>query len=140
MPFVDNITKIAKTVGGGAASAATNIVKKSSQVVEISRHTVTMAANEDRIDDIYKQIGKYVFKKFEAGEEQNSEIINKCVQIRTIEEENEGLKEKISELKNMKVCHKCGYVMKKEILYCSQCGAKQAIIHEEKTEDNQKNK
>lgn len=140
MPFVDNITKIAKTVSGGAASAATNIAKKSGQLVEISKHTVTIASNEDKIEDIYKQIGRYVFKKFEAGEEQRSEVINKCVEIRSIEEENEALKERISELKNMKVCHKCGYIMKKDVLYCAQCGTKQLKNDEETTEDNEEDK
>lgn len=131
MSFKDNLSKIAKTVSNGASSVANNVAKKSSDLVEVSKLSVSVASEEDKIKNFYNEIGKLIYEKFENEEDfkenLDEDILDKCNEIRSIKDSIVTLKEKMKELKNIKVCPNCKTEMKLETQFCPKCGEKQEM-------------
>lgn len=93
MPFFDNLTK---KVGDAAKTAA----KKSGDLVETTKLNMAVNSEEDKIKAICTDIGKSVYLKFQSGADIDPELLDKCQQIRSIEENIASLKQKISQLKS----------------------------------------
>ncbi|WP_125154911.1 hypothetical protein [Clostridium rectalis] len=100
MALKDNITvgisRIAKTVGDGAATVA----KKSGEIVEVSKLNIRISSNKNRMESLYKDIGELVFKKYENGEIIDKDLEDNCKEISVLNEENSKLEEKVSIIKN----------------------------------------
>ena len=124
MTLINNITKIAKSVGDGAASMANSVAKRSGELVEISKLTLNVATLEDSKKDLFKGIGQTIFDQFEAGSEFTEVVKEECAKVKETDEKINVIKEKIMELKNINKCLSCGTNMKIEDKFCSKCGAK----------------
>lgn len=125
MPFKDNISKIAKSLGDNAVNVANNVAKKSGELVEVSKLNIKISAQEDRIKEVYSVIGKLVYDKYLTGDTFNDEIMEKCREISQCNEAIEDIRHKINELKSTKVCPSCGTKMKQDSLFCPKCGTRQ---------------
>lgn len=126
MPFKDSISKFAKQAAEGAKTAA----KKSGDMVEITKINMQISSTEDKIKDIYSEIGKVVFIKFELGKEVDPDTLDLCNQAAEIKSNIEVLRQKIQELKNIKVCPGCGYEINDSTVFCPKCGAKCNVVEE----------
>lgn len=123
MPFMDNLSKIGKSVGKSASSVA----KKSGELVGISKLNMNIAAEQDDIKVLNEEIGQVVYEKYKSGERFEEEITEKCVKISELELKIHQVKKKILEIKDIKVCPKCGTEMTLKVAFCSKCGEKQEI-------------
>ena len=120
MPFFDNVSKIAKSVGDTAKNAA----KKSEDVVEKTKLNMAISSEEDKINEYYNKLGQVVFEKIEKGEIEDSDLSVICSNIVNSKNIIENTKLRILELKNIKVCPKCGNKVKLDITFCPKCGTK----------------
>ena len=118
MSMFENLTK---KVSDTAKAAA----KKSSEIVEVTKLNMNISAEEDKIKKAYADIGKQVYDAYSNGEEVAENYISICEQIRSYEDNIKETKQKILELKNVKVCPNCGAELELDIAFCSGCGTKQ---------------
>lgn len=120
MAFLENI---GKKVSEAAQAAA----KKSSELVEIGKININISSEEDRIQKLYEQIGRKIYGYFASGEEVPDELKNMCLEIQSREKTIKGLKQKILEIKNIKLCEQCGAEVEKTDIFCPKCGTKQTL-------------
>jgi ribosomal protein L40E len=130
MPFMDSISKLAKTVGDQATIAS----KKANDALEIAKINTSIKSEEDKIQKVQCEIGKIIFEKFEKGEPVDSEVLESCSKINEIRNNIEVLKQKIILIKNVKICHNCKAEVALNATFCNKCGAKQEIPAAQATE------
>jgi ribosomal protein L40E len=118
MSIFDNIIKIVTDT----AKVAT---KKSGELVEVTRLNMNISAEQDKIDKICLSIGKTIYEAFKKGERAPDNFIESCKDATEHEENIKNIKQKILELKNLKICAECGAELDADTAYCSKCGAKQ---------------
>lgn len=130
MAFFENI-------GKRVSEAAQVAAKKSSELVEVTKLNSSISSEENKIRELYQQIGKSVYQKFVIGEEVIPEVNDTCLEIQTREKTIDDLKEKIHEIKNIRLCEQCGAELDRDTAFCSKCGAKQEPIKPpEQAEEN----
>jgi hypothetical protein len=118
MAFFENLSK---KVGEAAQTAA----KKSGDLIEISKLSMSINSEEDKIQKAYEQIGKAVYEKFTAKQEVPSDFIASCEIIVAIEKTIIEIREKIAVVKNVKACTNCAAEIERDVAFCAKCGAKQ---------------
>ncbi|MBU5486545.1 hypothetical protein KQI86_19865 [Clostridium sp. MSJ-11] len=100
MQIKDSITsglsKIAKTVGDGAATVA----KKSGEIVETSKLNLNISSEKNNIEKLYKEIGETIFQKYKNGAMIDVDLEEACKSIEESNKNIEKIKEKIEEIKN----------------------------------------
>ena len=84
--------------------------------------------NKNKIEDLYEELGKGVYKEYKTGEKCGAE--EKCEEISKLEEEISKLKMDILSIKDMKKCIACNEEIEIKAIYCSKCGAKQPEVEE----------
>lgn len=92
------ISKIAKTVGDGAATVA----KKSGEIVEVSKLNLSISTEKDNIDGLYKTIGEIVYGKYKNGEIIDRDLEESCKSILEANKNIEEIEEKITTIKGEK--------------------------------------
>lgn len=99
MQIKDSITsglsKIAKTVGDGAATVA----KKSGEIVETSKLNLNISSEKNNIEKLYKEIGEMIFEKYKNGAMIDVDLEEACKSIEESNDNIERIKEKIEEIK-----------------------------------------
>jgi rubrerythrin len=116
MAFFDNLSK---KVGEAAKTAA----KKSGELVETTKVNMAISSEEDKIKDIYTEMGKYTYSKYKGGENVDAAMLQSCQQIDGIEENIVSLKEKLMQIKNSKLCPNCGQQVELSTVFCPKCGS-----------------
>lgn len=106
MDFKNTFSKIKKTamdtattVAQSAKEGSTVIAKKSGELIEISKLTLSMNSEESKIKDIYCEIGKNVYEKHQQGLYIDPELVQYCNDVVKLKETVKELQEKINELK-----------------------------------------
>ena len=130
MAFLENL---GKRVGEAAQAAA----KKSGELVEVTKLNVNIGSEEDKIQKLYTQIGKVVFEKYKATGVVDADAKDNCEAIKVHEQNIKALRDKIMEVKNVKLCVGCGAEMEKGTLFCSKCGAKNEVAPAQDPEPQQ---
>ncbi|NLP15318.1 MAG: zinc ribbon domain-containing protein [Clostridium sp.] len=130
MDFIKDVTK-------KVASTAKVAVKKSSDLVEITKLNINIGAEKDKISKIYTQIGKTVYDSFEKGEEVPANFKDLCERVLNIKENIKKMERQILQLKNIKICPSCGAELETDVAFCSRCGAKQEMPCKRLIEDVQ---
>lgn len=125
MPIMDSLSKIAKSVGDGAKTA----VKKSEDMVEIVKLNKAITNEEDRIKLTYGEIGKIIYSRYEKNEIIEDELIQLCIKIDEFQKNIFAIKQKIAEVKNVKICSNCSAELEPTTEFCVKCGAKQEVIN-----------
>lgn len=121
MAFFENL-------GKGIAGAAQAAAKKSSEIVGVTKLNMSINSEEDKIKVLTTEIGKLVIEKFKGGEALAPELTEKCTAIGEIEETIKGLREKIREVKGVRICDSCGAELERTTTFCPKCGSKQPEI------------
>lgn len=121
MAFFENL---GKNIAGAAQAAA----KKSSEMVGVTKLNMNINSEEDKIKVLTVEIGKMVIEKFKSGETLSPDLAEKCTAISEIEETIKELREKIREVKNIRICDSCGAELERTITFCPKCGAKQPEV------------
>lgn len=127
MTVFENFTKKVTETAKAAA-------KKSSELVEVTKLNMSIGTEENKIEKAYAEIGKLVYKAYSEGENVGDTFKEYCEKIEASEEAIKGCKQKILELKNIKVCPSCGVELEMDILFCPKCGTKQEVSKPEASE------
>ncbi len=135
MDFFDDLVK---KVSDKAQSA----VKKSGEVIEITKLKTRIVANQKTIEDNYLEIGKILYQRYLEGENVESQIKNLCEEIKSKEEIIKSIKEEIISLKGSVECQKCHAVVERTSYFCPNCGEKlpepkETEVESEGFEENQ---
>lgn len=120
MSVLENFTKKVTETAKAAA-------KKSGDIVEVTKLSVAINTEEDKIEQEYTNIGKIIFESYNNGAQVSDEISGICSRIKAHEKNIEEIKQKIQDLKKVKICTNCKNEMDIDIAYCPKCGTKQEI-------------
>ena len=129
--------------------------KKASKTYQVTKEKAANLSEElklkgkindlkDKIEDVYKEIGKTVYDEVKDGKDvSKEEITAKCETISKYKDEIEKLQADILALKNVVKCSNCGVELDLGDPFCYKCGAKQPEVEKveikEETEEIVKN-
>ncbi|HOJ11288.1 MAG TPA: zinc ribbon domain-containing protein [Clostridiales bacterium] len=116
---------IFENIGKKVTEAAQVAAKKSGELVEVTKLNMNISSEEDRIQKLYEQIGREIYKYFTSEKDIPEELKDVCAEIRSREETIKGIKARILEIKNLQECNACGAELERNIAFCPKCGAKQ---------------
>jgi len=110
---------------GKKVSQGTKILsQKSSEVFEVTKVKLDIAAEKDRINKLYEEIGKAVYENYKAGNPKSPDVTDKCQLIDEIEYKIKKLNQKTVHLKGGSICRDCGEIVNATQQYCHHCGRK----------------
>lgn len=108
-----------------AAALAQGAVKTSNAVVETVKSNLAIADKEAETTKIFRQLGTLMYDAYKDGSEVDADAVaEKCAALDEYFSEIEALKDKVSEIKNTKVCPKCNAKVKADFKFCPVCGEK----------------
>ena len=117
MTLVENLAKkfgeISQTTG-----------KKANELVEVTKLSLNISSEEDKIQRAYKEIGEKIYKQYADGDTTDEALLEICQNIDASKHNIATYKDKIIEIKNIKLCVTCGSETQKSDQYCRKCGAK----------------
>lgn len=123
------ITKISASaidVAGNAARAtkggASSIVKKSNNLLEISKLNSSISDESAEIYKLYTEIGKEIYNTYKDAIFINTIIGDLCSTIKGKESSISAMENRILDLKNIVMCTKCNIKLKNDISFCPFCG------------------
>lgn len=122
----------AETVVKATKDGASTVAKKSGDIVEISKLTVTINSEEAKTKDLYFQIGQSIYEKFQNDIYIDPELVETCRKIFEIKKDIYSMQNRIKELKNMKICPNCDEEMDVDTKFCGKCGTEQELSEVEK--------
>lgn len=133
MSVFENLTKKVTETAKAAA-------RKSGDIVEVTKLNMNISSEEDKIKKVYTDIGKTVYESFDKGEEIPDNFKELCEKVRVHFKNIEEMKEKILELKSVKICPSCEAELDADVAFCPKCGTKQEMPkkEEENKEDDKK--
>ena len=123
--------KIFYDIKNKVAETAKSAIKKSNEIVEITKLNFTIGDLQGQIDKMLKDIGKMIYDAYTEGDVFSEEITAKCEEIDKKSEEIAELKKKLQELKNIKICPNCNKENEADASFCSKCGNQIATEDEE---------
>ncbi|MBZ4644849.1 MAG: hypothetical protein PWR27_279 [Petroclostridium sp.] len=103
---------------------AKSAIKKSNEIVEVTKLSISIGDAQSRIDKLLKDIGKIMYDAYKSGEIFSEEISTICLEIDEIADEINSMRQKIAQLKNVKVCPVCEKENESDASFCSRCGHK----------------
>lgn len=144
MDFKDTIAKIKKTaidkastVAHSAKEGSAVIAKKSEELVEISKLTVSISSQEAKIEDIYAEIGKQLCEKHEHGIYVDPDLVESCNEVIKLKTNVNNMKDTILQLKNKNSCPECQESFESETTVYPKCGSGTQSITVEFSEPNE---
>jgi predicted amidophosphoribosyltransferase len=120
MSIFDNL---GKKIGETAQAAQ----KKANETIEITKLNKSISNEEDKIQKIFTELGRKLYGLYIQGQDVGDNFESECEEISVYEDNIKELKNKIRELKNIRICPNCGAEIEEGILFCSKCGTKLEI-------------
>ena len=130
--FFDKIKDGASKAKDSAEKLAKKVVKHTSDAITNTKLSISINEANNKIKDIYSEIGKAIYIKYLDGDITDSEFADSFEQIGKLMEDIDSLNAKKAELKNSLCCDKCGTFNPHDADYCSKCGA--ALVHKSDNE------
>lgn len=125
---MDNIFKKVKSVASDVISEAEkvtkDVVKKSGNLVDQTKLKIAMNEMEQKLNDEYIAIGKFVYDQHKQGSEFTDVVGEHCTKLDEISAEIEDMKKQLAEAKNSVLCDECDTLNPVDSQFCSKCGAK----------------
>ncbi|WP_142413541.1 zinc ribbon domain-containing protein [Hathewaya massiliensis] len=115
----------AETVLKATKEGANTVAKKSNELVQVSKLNMSISSEEGKIEELYREIGKSIFEKFDNNVYIDPDLVPVCENIKGHHNNISEMKEKISELRNVRTCATCGIEISEDTKFCSKCGAEQ---------------
>ncbi len=110
MDFLRNVTR--------------DIGKKSGQLVEITRLTAKIAAEENKVKKIYAEMGHKMYEDFRNGESFDDKYMVMFSDISILMSNIEELRQEVLEVKGVSICRGCGAEVPSDSKFCTKCGSK----------------
>lgn len=124
----DKLKSLWADVSGKAKDAAQTAAKKTGEVAETAKLTITLKTEEQKLGRLFAALGKLCYEKAEQAQLD--------AQIMEIDEQKKiiaDLKVQVAESKGKIICAGCGKEMDAGAQFCSSCGAKQEPKKTEET-------
>ena len=130
---MDFLNKLGKT-----ASEAYHATKeKASDISEEIKLKSKVNSLEEKVYEIYAEIGEIVYQEVKAGKDvSKDEITIKCEEISRKKDEIAKLKAEILAVKKIKKCESCGVELDITAEFCSKCGKEQPKIEKVEIKEN----
>lgn len=120
----DKIKEQAYKAKDGAVKLTKTVIDKTNNVVNQTKLRFAISETKEKIEDVYTEIGKTVYEKYQNDGEICDCVIEKCGKIDALSDELAELKENLAELKENVKCSECGSYNHSDDVYCSKCGTK----------------
>ena len=133
MSILENFTKKVSETTKAA-------VKKSGELVEETKLNLSIRTEESKIEKVYTEIGRIVYESFSKGEEVDEAFKENCEKIKAYEESIKEMKDKILDIKNIKMCQACNAELEADVVFCPKCGAKQEMPKPPVVEESEEKK
>lgn len=123
------INKISEKLSSGA-TAVSNSTKRMSEIAKLNSK---INKNLSDVNSKYTEIGRIV--KLELVDKIEHQEVKRLVsEIDALLTEVNESREKISDLKGVKVCSSCGAQVSRDAAFCPNCGVKQAVSEVQNSE------
>ncbi len=99
-------------------------MQKSNEIVEVTKINLAIGDAQSEIDKVLKDVGEIIYGAYQEGANFGEEIESKCIKVDEIIENINGMKEKLAELKKVKICPNCEGENEPNATFCSKCGNK----------------
>ena len=121
MSVLDDLTRV-------VTDTAKSVSKKSSSMVEVTRLSMAINTEEDRIQRQFYEIGKKVYTEYTLDKGWDEEIAEMCKSVQVMEKNIADMKTKILNLRKIKECPKCSEILDIDMMFCYKCGESQPIV------------
>lgn len=109
------------------SSGATAVSDSTKRMSEIAKLNSKINKNLSEVNNRYTEIGRIV--KLELVDKIDHEDVKRiAAEIDTLLAEVNDSRQRISDLKGVKVCDECGAQISKEVAFCPNCGKKQPVV------------
>ncbi|MCB2294917.1 hypothetical protein LGK95_15625 [Clostridium algoriphilum] len=98
MPSAHNLNKIKDSISNGLEV----ISSKSEDFIEISRLKYKIHLEENSMEDLYKDIGKDLFKSFKTNNHIDHSLLDYCNTLNKIENRIKNLEKELDKINNKK--------------------------------------
>ncbi len=114
-------------IGKTASQTYKATADKTSKIAKEAKLRILISDDEDKIEDLYIEIGEKIYKMYEKQEqiEMNMQLKDLFTKIDALNEEIKDTKTELLRLKDSKVCTNCGNTIDIESHYCNNCGYEQ---------------
>ena len=123
----DKIKDGATKTKDAASRLAKEVAKRTSNAITSTKLSYSINEANNKIKDIYAEIGKSIYEKYLNGEVSDSEYKDEFERITLLLDDIEILEEKKAELKNVLRCETCDTLNPASSEYCAKCGTKLTI-------------
>lgn len=120
----DKLKEQAYKLKDGAVKVTKTVVNKTNNVASQTKIKFAISETQDKIKDIYAEIGKIVYEKYKSGDAVCECMTDKCTKIDSLFDEVVELDKQLADLKQTVKCFKCGAYNNADDVYCSKCGNK----------------
>ena len=121
--FFEKLKTCAYKTKDEAVKIGKHVIDKANGAVNVAKLNYAINDTENKIKDIYAEVGKKLYMTRETGKLPEDEINKSFEKIDKLYEEIEALKEKSAELKSCVKCSECGNYNNPDSAFCSKCGA-----------------
>lgn len=132
----DKLKEHASKAKDGALKLTKTVIGKTNNVVSQTKLKFAISETEDKIKEIYAEMGKLVYDTYKSTGAVDDSLAEKCRKIDALVLEAAELKEQLAELKETVKCADCGAYNHADDTYCSKCGAKLEKNNEFSFEDD----
>ena len=107
----------------GAVKLTRSVSDKTNTVVDQAKLRFAIGKTEDKIKEVYAEIGSEVYTSYAAGDGLGN-IQEYCEKLDDLHKEAENLREQLNDLIKTVKCSNCGAKNGTDDVYCSKCGEK----------------
>lgn len=132
----DKIKEQAYKAKDGAVNVAKTVLDKTNSLVSKTKIKFAINETQGKIDDLYLEMGKKVYKHYKATGETAESMEETCAVIDALEDEILALKHQMAEIDEGIICGVCGAGNREDDIYCSKCGHKLFDDDEEDCDDD----
>ncbi len=123
----DKIKDGASKTKDAAGRLAKEVAKRTSNAITSTKLSYAINDANNKIKDIYAEIGKTIYEKYLDGEAVDSEFTDAFEKINAFMDDIENLEAKKAELKNVLRCPDCNTLNPLTSEFCAKCGAKLTV-------------
>jgi len=98
------------------------VTKTSGELLKSTKLSLTLASEEDKLKQIYMEIGKKVHEIYQYGGSLGKFFDEKYAEIQKAEAGIQDLKNQMDVIKGVKTCPKCGAGAERGAGFCPKCG------------------
>lgn len=110
-----------KGLGKKASEAGQGAVQQAKIFAEVTKIKSHISDEEDKIDELYKQIGKDYFERHK--DDPNDVYAQACDSIKEANANIVAFNQQIRDIKGVSICPACGAEVDRNSGFCSSCGA-----------------